>query len=214
MKLSLLVAMAVLVPAVQAAAAPRALIIGDSHTVGPFGSALDQSLAASGRETALYAVCGASSAWWIGPKRAKLSICYSIHGYGGKNSPQNGAPAAAPPTAEELLAAKPDLVVFALGSNPEGSAEATAAGAAKLLALVPPGTPCFWVGPPPMPKRLEPIDAFYKELPKALSRPNPACALIDSRRLIQPSQAAANDHFYGAAAIAWGKAAAAQIVAP
>jgi hypothetical protein len=194
------------------AAAPKVLIVADSHAVGPFGSALDERLSAAGRQTALYAVCGASSSWWIGPQRAKLSICYSIHGYGGKNSPQNGAPSVQPPTADELLTPAPDAVVFALGSNPEGTAAQTADGAAALLNLVPPGTPCFWVGPPPMPKRLAAIDAFYKLLPKILARTNPACVLIDSRRLIQPSQAAANDHFYGAPAIAWGKAAAEEIL--
>ena len=194
------------------AAAPKVLVIGDSHSVGPFGSSLDQVLRAAGRDTALDAVCGASSSWWIGPKRSKLSICYSVHGYGGKNSPQNGAPAAQPPTADELLTPAPDTVVFALGSNAEGTAAQTADGAAALLNLVPPGTKCYWVGPPPMPKRLAAIDAFYKLLPKISARTNPACVLIDSRRLIQPSQAAANDHFYGAPAVAWGKAAAEQIL--
>ncbi len=192
-------------------AAARVLIIGDSHTVGPFGTALEAALGAPGRETALYAVCGASASWWTGPTRPKLSICWSIHGYGGLNSPQTGAPKARTPTAGDLLAAKPDLVVFALGSNAEGTAVNTAAAAESLVALVPPGTRCVWVGPPPMPKRLAAIDALYKLLPAALSKAKPGCDLIDSRTMIKPSDAAPNDHFYGAPAVAWGRAAAAAI---
>lgn len=193
------------------ASAARVLIVGDSHTVGPFGTALDEGLRAAGDRTTLYAVCGASSSWWLGPKRAKLSICWSIHGEGGKNSPQSGANPELPPTARAMLAARPDTVIFALGSNADGSAAETAAAAGRLLALLDPGTRCVWVGPPPMPKRLAFIDAFYRELPKVLTGTTPPCELIDSRTLIKPADAAANDHFYGPPAVAWGRAVAAKL---
>ncbi|MDE2512010.1 MAG: SGNH/GDSL hydrolase family protein [Elusimicrobia bacterium] len=207
---------AALILAVTApAAAERVLIIADSHTVGPFGTSLEARLRAKGADTAMDAVCGASSTWWLGVRRAKLSICYSVHGYGGKNAPQNGAPAAFPPTAAQLAASKPDVVVLALGSNPDGSPADTAAAAEKLISVMPPDARCVWVGPPPMPKRRAAILELYKLLPKALlgaARSGPSCALIDSRDLISPQNAAANDHFYGASAAAWGKAVADRIL--
>ena len=197
------------------AGAERVLILGDSHTVGPFGQTLDARLRAKGMTTAMNAVCGSSISWWLGPKRPKLSICYALHDFGAKPSAQQGAPADLPPTADELLQSAPDVVVVALGSNPDGGAAAdTAAAAEKLIALMPPSARCFWVGPPPMPDRLGAVLGVYKELPHALvaaSRTGPACTLIDSRDLIRSSDAAPNNHFYGAPAVAWGAAVAAKI---
>jgi hypothetical protein len=197
------------------AAADRILILGDSHTVGPFGATLDARLRAKGHDTALQAVCGASISWWLGPTRPKLSICYALHGFGAKASAQEGAPPSLPPTADRLMENAPDVVVVALGSNPEGASAAdTAAAAEKLIALMPPGARCFWVGPPPMPARQAAILEVYKALPHSLvaaSRTGPACTLIDSRPLIRSTDAAPNDHFYGAPAVAWGEAVADQI---
>ena len=194
--------------------AARVLVIGDSHAVGPFGSSLDQELTRQGHQVSLQAVCGASASWWLGPKRADLSICYSLHEYGKKGKWASGKPDAAPAFARDLLAARPDVVVFALGSNPDGgSAAATGAAAEKLLALTPSSAKCFWAGPPPMPKRLAAIGAVYNELPQAFSRAGRSCSLIDSRTLISASDASPNDHFYGAPAQAWGKAVGKQVAA-
>lgn len=196
------------------AAAARILIIGDSHTVGPFGSTLDEELRRQGHDVDVQAVCGASGVWWLGPERFDLRICYYVHGYGGQAKAQNGKPGVAPPFAKDLLATEPDVVVFALGSNPDGNTAAdTGAAAEKLLALTPPSAKCFWVGPPPMPKRLAPIGAVYNELPQAFSRVGRSCTLIDSRLLIKPEDASPNDHFYGEPAKAWGKAVARRIAA-
>ena len=116
------------------AAAARVLIVGDSHTVGPFGGALE---------------------------------------------------------AGDLLAAKPDLVVFALGSNAEGSAVNTAAAAESLVALVPAGTRCVWVGPPPMPKRLAAIDAKHLAEARADPRADQFHRTADSAAVDVQAQAAA-----------------------
>jgi len=197
------------------ARAERVLIIADSHTVGPFGVTLDARLREKGNDTAMDAVCGASVNWWLGPKRQKLSICWSIHDFGEKNSPQTGAPPREPDAVVDLAARKVDVVVIALGSNPDGPSGAdTAAAAEKLIALLPGNARCYWVGPPPMPQRLAAIQSVYKELPQALvraARGGPSCSLIDSRTMIEPKDAAPNDHFYGAPAVAWGKAVADKI---
>jgi hypothetical protein len=194
--------------------AARILVIGDSHTVGPFGSSLDKELVRQGHQVSLQAVCGASATWWLGPKRADLSICYALHDYGKKGKWASGKPDAAPAFAKDLLAARPDVVVFALGSNPDaGGAAGTGAAAEKLLALTPSSAKCLWIGPPPMPKRLAAIGAVYNELPQAFSRAGRGCALLDSRALISASDASPNDHFYGAPAEAWGKAAGRTVAA-
>lgn len=195
------------------ASAEKVLIIGDSHSVGPFGSALDAALTAKGDSVSLQAVCGANVNWWNG-KRQKLSICYSVHDYGGRNAPKTGAPDQPPPTVAELAKAGPTLVIVALGSNPDGAPADVDAAVRALVAALPVSARCVWVGPPPMPQRLNAINALYQELPKTLvaaAKAGPACSLVDSRNLIQPKDAAPNDHFYGAPAIAWGKAVAQQI---
>lgn len=206
--------LAVLLLTAVRAGAEKILIIGDSHTVGPFGAALDQTLAAKGNAVSMNAVCSATSSWWMGVKRRPLSICWSIHPYGGKNAPGDGAPNVPVPTVKELADQGPEAVVVALGSNPDGGAADTASASEKLLALLPKNARCFWVGPPPMPKRLEFIDKLYAALPEALARAaqtGPACALIDSRKLISPKDASPNDHFYGPKATAWGKAVAGMV---
>lgn len=195
------------------ASAERFMIIADSHAVGPFGVSLDARLREKGNQTSLNAVCGASARWWIGANRQKLSICWSIHDFDEPNSPRTGAPPRAA-TAAGLGQRKPDVVVLALGSNPDGSPADTAAAAEDLIAVLPNTVRCYWVGPPPMPKRLSVIQELYKLLPKALVRAaskGPSCTLIDSRTLIQPADAASNDHFYGPPAVKWGQAVADQI---
>jgi hypothetical protein len=197
------------------ASADQVLILGDSHTVGPFGQSLDASFKALGYETEVGAVCGASASWWLGPHRQNLSVCYYLHEYGVASQPQQGAPPAFPPTADQLLAIPPDIVIIALGSNPDGAAAAaTGAAAEKLLALLPPSARCFWIGPPPMPDRLTEISAVYDELPAAFARASRSCKLIQTihDKMIRAEDAAKNDHFYGAPATYWGRKAAAAII--
>jgi len=45
--------------------AAQVLVIGDSHTVGPFGWSLDENLRREGFEVATYGSCGSIAAWWM-----------------------------------------------------------------------------------------------------------------------------------------------------
>ena len=192
---------------------PRFLLIGDSHTVGPFGTTLDKLLRKKfGPSVGTYAVCGASLRWWQSSSRSKLSICYFLRPFKSDARPGNGAYPAEPPAMDAFWGLDPDVLIVALGSNPDGaSVDDTITAGAKLLSRLPEGAACFWVGPPPMPSRLMQIDAFYKAFPDMLKRSGKQCTLIDSRAFLRPEQSQ-KDHFYGQPAVDWGQSVFNKIV--
>lgn len=205
--------LALLVLLSAGARADKIAIIGDSHTVGPFGGTLDAALRAKGHEVSVNAVCSASGRWWLGPKRQEWKICYFLRQFGDtKAARDSGKYPYDPPFAADIIAhGKPDVVVFALGSNPDGGGVAGQGAVAEaLVKLLPSGTRCFWVGPPPMPSRLAAIGQLYNELPQAFSRASKTCELFDSRAVLKSDQAT-KDHFYGKPAEDWGRAVAAKL---
>lgn len=205
--LGILLALCAAVPARAVDRDPRFLFIGDSHSVGPFGTTLDRLLRGKfGPDVGTYAVCGASLRWWQGAARPKLGICHFLRPFKSDAKPGNGAYPVEPPSLDALWGLDPDVLIVALGSNPDGaSADDTITAGARLLARLPEGAACFWVGPPPMPSRLSQIDAFYKGFPEMLKRSGKSCSLIDSRSFLKPEQSR-KDHFYGRPAEDWGRA--------
>lgn len=187
---------------------PRVLLLGDSHTVGPFGVTLDGLMRQSyGTENvAAYAVCGASLRWWQLASRPKLGICHFLRPTGSTAKPGNGAYPAEPPKLDQILAFKPNVAIIALGSNPDGpSMDDTIKVASSLLGLLPAGGRCFWVGPPPMPSQAQRVDLFYQVFPEMLRLSGRTCTLLDSRDFLKSSQST-KDHYYGKPAQDWGRA--------
>lgn len=93
--------------------AATVLIIGDSHTVGPFGWHLDQLLRNDGHQVATYASCGSTAQWWFSGK--KTGCGYYQRDLSGSVSRANIHPT---PLVKDLLKeVNPDVVIVALGSN-------------------------------------------------------------------------------------------------
>ena len=93
--------------------AATVLFIGDSHSVGPFGWAMDQNLRDAGHSVATYASCGSIPRWWISGQ--KTTCGYFSRDIKGTKTQLNQAMT---PLIDNLLAdIKPDVVVMEFGGN-------------------------------------------------------------------------------------------------
>lgn len=93
--------------------AATVLFMGDSHSVGPFGWAMDQQLRDAGHEVATYASCGSVAKWWFTGKETPCG--YFSRDLTGKKTQTTKHPT---PLITNLLGdIKPDVVVIEFGGN-------------------------------------------------------------------------------------------------
>ena len=141
------------------AGAPHVVIIGDSHTVGPFGHELDARLRGTyaGWKIETYASCGSAPGWFLPGNAASghTSACGTwFHRYSAKDpSTLEELTSAAPtPLIGTLVASHPDTVIVALGANmadwEKGGIFGMASARALADAIVAGGSRCLWIGPP------------------------------------------------------------------
>lgn len=92
--------------------ATNVLVIGDSHTVGPFGWSLDEELRDGGYKVATYASCGSIAAWWM--KGDVKSTC----GYFARNLEGKKIELRVTPTLKNLISeVTPEVVLLQFGGN-------------------------------------------------------------------------------------------------
>lgn len=228
-----------LLAAAPSRAADTILVVGDSHTAGAFGKALDGALrAAPGNRVATYGVCsaapssyvdetphacghwfsdfqGTAPAKWLGARQYKATIK-------GKEVTMIKTPEIGQLLADHA----PGTVIVALGSNPT-----TGAGIDALLAAIHGPTPgagarCVWIGPPDMrsPDKAA-VEKTYQLLRKhrvfegatTWEARQDSCLLIDSRTMTQYAASGGDGtHYNGALTAAgrkWGADAAAAALA-
>ena len=185
------------------------LVIGASHTVGPFGEQLVLGL--SSPRLAEFAVCGASLGWWI-EGRGELPCGYVFREPGkpvdrgpyGSIAPHRQAALAS------ALASAPAVVVIALGANK--GADMVAEGS-RLLAKVPPTSRCVWVSPPPVPAK-NCADYFRPRFPALLrkmeEKAGRRCELIETDRYLHESYES-GCHFSNDCGKEWGRKVALEI---
>lgn len=239
----LLIPALVLALVVPARAADTILVVGDSHTAGAFGGALDDALrAAPGNRVATYGVCSArpqsyfdetdhgcgrrfqdfakkAPAKWLGGR------VYRKTRPDGKGGTREVEFVKTPALAQLLDDHTPTVTVVALGSN----LPASGASVRKTLKLIhDAGSACVWIGPPSMrsPSQKQ-MDAVYEALAENGVTPaatleearTTSCRLIDSRTfsgLRYPAAGGDGTHYGGALApigVQWGKDAAAAVMA-
>lgn len=229
--------------AASSRAAETVLVIGDSHTAGPFGGALDDALRAGpGNRVATYGVCSArpqsflsetdhgcgrrfqdfekkAPAKWLGGR------VYRKARPDGKGGTREVEFVKTPELAQLLGDHAPTAVVVALGSN----LPISAASVRTTLALIhKSGAACVWIGPPDMRKPAgERIDEVYQTLLENGVSPTATleesrkgfCRLINSRdfpALRYPATGGDGTHYQGSLAplgAQWGKDAAAAALA-
>lgn len=190
------------------------LYIGDSHSVGVFGSTLSKAIGAQ-----RYAVGGTSAINWN-----KKAICPDSNGCSyrfGYATPKGEFGGSPPPSflglAGLIEEVDPAVVVIALGTN---DACGRVSSASKLVSLTK-GRKCIWVGPPDFKQdslirtRCEGrYDQFVQSLKRAVSG---SCLFVDSTKLQDSSGntiiADASDkvHFTNELAKQWANAVRAEI---
>lgn len=89
------------------------LILGDSHTVGPFGQKLDELLRQEGARVATYASCGSTAKWWYTGQ--KTTCGYFEKDLEGKVT--EATQYATPLFPDLLKTLNPDHIIIALGTN-------------------------------------------------------------------------------------------------
>jgi hypothetical protein len=141
------------------AGAPHVVVIGDSHTVGPFGHELDSRLRAAypGWRIETYASCGSAPGWFLPGNGASghTSACGTwFHRYSATDPSKLEDVTAATPTPliGGLLASHPDTVIVALGTNmanwDKGGIFGMDSARALADAIAGAGSRCVWIGPP------------------------------------------------------------------
>lgn len=147
--LALLLALAL--PAAAEPSPRRILLLGDSHTAGPFGSALVRLIGSpGGRRVEVYAACSSAPSWFL-PGQTRTSGCGTWFRRAGADDRR----AQATPAITSVLGDDVDLVVIALGTNMAdwragGVGELSTAGTLAHHAMMR-GARCVWIGPPPVP---------------------------------------------------------------
>lgn len=204
----------------------KAVIVGDSHTVGPFGRTLVDGMLAQGWSTAVYSVCGASLTWWLygdGDNRCG----YWFRSYEGREEQRLGKrigkhfiPAPRAPHRQNELARlllpkapanPPDIVVIELGANEDD--DFVAVGTELLKNRISPSSRCYWVRPPPVPHDtcVEYDRANFESDFETIKRQSGRdCELIDSTRFLDSSWSS-GCHYDNACGKQWGQRASEQI---
>jgi LysM repeat protein len=128
----------------------RVLHIGDSHTVGIYGTEVDSLMRKTGAKVQTYGVAGSSPSWWWNGTTTKC-------GYVGRDDkgkvdqpPDWRTPRTTPNFSGLVQEFQPSVVVISLGANMTGnSAAKIEADVQKMLDLAKAsGAQIVWVGPP------------------------------------------------------------------
>lgn len=129
--------------------ASTVLIIGDSHSVGPFGWHLDELLRNDGHQVATYASCGSTAQWWFSGQKTRCGYFErTLDGVVKKANIHST------PLINDLLnEVNPNTVVIELGSNyVKNMNDSAVMNEMKALArtIHTQGSTCFWLTPPDM----------------------------------------------------------------
>lgn len=172
------------------------LLLGDSHSVGPFGQTLDKELRGRGLRTATYASCGSIAQHW---ETGKETTC----GYFSKtlDGKITQLPRAKTPALESLLKeVRPDYVIVELVTNyallPSDSFAIK--DMKKLVEKIKiSGAKCFWVGAPDMRRFRNELPRFRRLVEEAVGSD---CEIFDSETVTNyPASGGDGIHYWSAA---------------
>lgn len=128
----------------------RVLHIGDSHTVGIYGSTIDAAMRETGAQIRTCGVAGSSPSWWYQGTVTKCGY-YSRDEKGKVDSPADWrTPRATPSLPDMIREYKPTVLVVSLGANLFGASEATVKRETQRIIDTAKEAGCtlVWVGPP------------------------------------------------------------------
>jgi len=128
----------------------RVLHIGDSHTCGVYGKAMDSLMRETGASVSTYGVSGSSPSWWFNGTVGKSGY-YSKDEQGKVDQPADWrTPRATPSLIDLIKQKKPDVLMVSLGANFATASDAAIRAHVKSIFDVAKqyGTKVVWIGPP------------------------------------------------------------------
>lgn len=171
------------------------LLLGDSHSVGPFGQTLDEELRGRGLRTATYASCGSIAQNW---ETGKETTC----GFFSKTLEGRitQLPRSKTPLLKNLLTeVKPDYVIVELVTNyallPNDNFAIR--DMRKLSTLIKEsGARCFWIGAPDMRRFRSELPRFQRLIEEAVGGD---CEIFDSNAVTEyPATGGDGIHYWSA----------------
>lgn len=124
----------------------KVLMIGDSHTVGAFGTELDQKLRSTGAQVATYGASGSSATQWANGGTTRSG--WVERGANGQVSQPPWNQPHQIPRLEELIAKeKPGVIIVNLGANFRGGDPTSQVRSLGEIAKKH-GIKLIWIGPP------------------------------------------------------------------
>lgn len=170
------------------------LFIGDSHSVGPFGEALNKSLRSLPLSVSSYAYCGSIANDWYKEKGITQCGYLEIDSDGKKSAGQSGS---VPKFQNLLLKHRPQIVVVELSTNYFGYENETfIINDMRRMGrdIINSGAKCFWIGMPTT-RKLAPHHARLSRLTKAAI--SDLCTYFDSFPVTSyPATGGDGIHFY------------------
>jgi len=155
------------------------LVVGDSHSVGPFGTSLHHLLKNERHDVSLYASCGSIPEWWMNGKSTPCGFL-AIN----QNGEMNSLPTAKTPLIENLLTnMRPDVVIMEFGGNYAGypSDEFVIKDIEKFIWKIKnSGAKCFFVTNPDTRKQQEHIPRILNLIKSAIKD---ECPIFESYKV-------------------------------
>ena len=194
----------------------RVLIIGDSHSYGPYGEVLDSHYRKQGLAVSSYASCGSSPSTWVKTSQNfKSTNC----GYWSKDSAGKEIRVKShklPSMTEALNKSNPQLTVISLGTNilasPANITQELKFVEQMINAVKAKGSECVWIGPPDLSKN--PFKANLAAGVSAIKKTveQKGCKFIDSRSHTKYPTGKSDGIHYGAGdSRKWGTAIVAKL---
>ena len=166
---------------------PTILYIGDSHSYGNLGIALEEYLTSISKRTIMMASCGSSAKTWLGLSGNQKTVC----GFWKKDGKEEVRTKEFnnPKLADELAKNKPSLTIVQLGTNlaVEKNPLIHAESVRKVMELISSKqSSCLWIGPPDANSKVVTRDnlKIVNIMLRSLAEEN-NCSYIDSLELTQ-----------------------------
>lgn len=128
----------------------RVLHIGDSHTCGVYGKAMDALMRETGATVRTYGVSGSSPSWWLNETTGKSGY-YARDEHGNVDQPADWRTPRQTPNLNRLINEyKPNVIMFSLGANLVHSSPETIRRQVETVCKIAKEAGCqiVWVGPP------------------------------------------------------------------
>lgn len=186
------------------------LIVGDSHSYGPYGAVLDNFYRNQGHKVSSYASCGSSPSTWA---RSSSNFQQTNCGYwskspSGKETRVNSHKL--PSFQEALNQSQPDLTIISLGTNalssPQNIQNEVRQAERLMDSIKKANSECVWIGPPDNDKKPFSTNLAQGVVAFRAAAEKNGCKFIDSTKYTKYPKGKSDGIHYGPKdSKAWGE---------